>query len=230
MSGVRIRSSEAAVGRGPGPVRRVVSALLYPFFSLVLVAPAVRRLRRRRGWQAARLVAVGGGLGLAAAGFWAGAAAVAAAAALLPPLEDPDRLRQVAERLGAPHVLNGGIFEHGDMQARPGCALLFFLSPQEMLVAAAGRPETVLARRRLGSVESIRVDGQDYRPQYVSFAKEPPRREEHPDREAVCRLEIRWTDSALEVSYRGAFARHLAETAAHSLWSLRKAGPALRVL
>jgi len=225
----RLRSSEAPIGRSPGWVRRVVAAVLYPFFGLVLVVPAVRNLRRKPGWQTARLAVAAAGFARAAAGVWVGVAA-GVAALLLPPVEDPDRLRKLAARLGARHLLNGGLFERGDLEAPRGSRLLFFLTPEEILVAAAARPDKVLARGRFDELQAVRLDGMPYAPRYVSFAKEPPRQEQQAVPAAVARLALAWGGRTIEVEYRGVFARHLAEVAAHGVWSMQRAATQLKVL
>ena len=72
-------------------------------------------------------------------------------------------------------------------------------------------------------ITSIRVDGQGYVPIYVSEAKDPPVKESAVDREAMIDLEVSLDDGgALLFRYQGAFARHLADSAAHAIYSVRE--------
>lgn len=117
---------------------------------------------------------------------------------------------EVARRLGAPHVIHGGTQR------------VLYASAEELLVAATARPERVERRYLLRELDQIQVDGEVYRPQYVSFAKEPPKRGDAADRQARSRLALRFGVETLELDYRGAFARQLAEAAAHTLHQLRQ--------
>ena len=98
------------------------------------------------------------------------------------------------------------------------------------LVVPEDRPDHVMARYALASLVSIRLDGADYQPRYVSFAKEPPRREQDADRQAVTRLTLDLDGSTLEVVFRGVFGHHLGEVAAHTLHQLRQQKPSLPVI
>ncbi len=212
--------------------RRWMSILLYPVFALWLVIPWIRRQRRRPRWWLVRLVMLGSG-----AAFLLGipvlrpaGALLVALATVLPPLRDPDHVRKTAEALGAPHIVNGGFFRAGALEAPPGAPLLFLLSAGEMLVVPGDQPENVLARHTLDSLTRIRLDGSDYQPHYVSFAKEPPRREPQPVPETVARLHLDLGSTSLETEYRGVFARHLAEVAARTLHDHAPRPPALAVI
>jgi len=151
-------------------------------------------------------------------------------AALLAPVPDPDRVRRIAGSLGAPHILNGGFYQSGGIPIPPGVPLLFLLSPDQLVVVPEDRPDQVLVRYALSSLNRIRLDGADYQPRYVSFAKEPPRREVSPDRQAVTRLTLDLDGSTLEVVFRGVFGHHLGEVAAHTLYDLRQRKPTLPVI
>lgn len=222
---VRVRSSEAPIGPPRGPFRRLLELLLYPVFQVLLLIPAVRRWRRARWWNRVRLVMGLVGLALPAAG---GSRLVVPGVLLillawwLAPVPDPDRLRQIAAQLGAPHTLQGGAYAAGSLELRPGVPLLLFVSDREVLVVRAGRPEQVLARYLVADLDTITVDGETYQPRYVSFAKEPPRLDENADHHAVRRLALRFGPARLELEYRGVFAAHLAEVAAHTLHDLRR--------
>ena len=227
---VRVRSSDAPIGPPRGPSRRLLELLLYPVFQVLLLIPAVRRWRRARWWNRVRLLAGFVGLALLASG---GTRLVVPGVLLillawwLAPVPDPDRLRQIAAQLGAPHTLQGGAYAAGTLGLwpgvlRPGVPLLRFVSDREVLVVRAGRPEQVLARYAVADLDTITVDGETYQPRYVSFAKEPPRLDENADRHAVRRLRLRFGPASLELDYRGVFAAHLAEIAAHTLHDLRR--------
>ena len=141
-------------------------------------------------------------------------------------LADADEPRKRAERMGARHALPGGFCAAGLDGIGPGTPLALYLSAEEVLVATEGEPEQIRARYRLGSLEQITVDGESYQPKYVSFAKEPPKREQLVDRNAVSRLALRFGEASVELEYRGAFARHLAESAANALHQMREASGA----
>lgn len=131
------------------------------------------------------------------------------------------------------HTVNGGFYSAGALSLAPGTPLLLFADAREMLVAPALRPEEICARYRLASLERILVDGEAFQPRYVSLAKEPPRREEAVDRDAVSRLLLRFDGDELALDFRGAFGRHLAEVAARTLYDLRQLAlpaPALKVI
>jgi hypothetical protein len=136
-------------------------------------------------------------------------------------LVDPDAPRKRAARLGAQHALNGGIYTGGSLDLAPGIPVSLFIASGELLVVSDA--ERIQARLPLAAMEQIRLDGESYRPRYVSFAKDPPRREQSVDRGAISRLAVSFAaGSALELEYRGAFARHLAEAAAHTLHDFGK--------
>jgi hypothetical protein len=199
--------------------------LLYPVFQVLLLIPAVRRWRRARWWNRVRLLGGFAGLALLASG---GNRLVVPGVLLmllawwLAPVPDPDRLRQIAAQLGAPHTLQGGAYAAGSLGLRPGVPLLLFVSGREVLVVRAARPEQVLARYAVADLDAITVEGETYQPRYVSFAKEPPRLDENADHHAVRRLALRFGPASLELEYRGVFAAHLAEVAAHTLHDLRR--------
>jgi hypothetical protein len=212
-------------------VRRLLSLLLYPLFSLWLLIPILRRWRRSRRWWMVRLAGAIVGLVLLAGSplLRVAGASLLVLAALLSPVPDPDRVRRIAEGLGVPHSLNAGFYQSGGLPIPPGVPLLFLLSPDQLLVVPEDRPDHVLACYALASLVRIRLDGEDYEPRYVSFAKEPPRREQDPDRQAVTRLTLDLDGSTLEVVFRGVFGHHLGEVTAHTLYDLRRCKPALRV-
>jgi hypothetical protein len=199
--------------------------LLYPVFQVLLLIPAVRRWRRARWWNRVRLL--GGFVGLALVALGGSRLVVLGVVLMLlawwlAPVPDPDRLRQIAAQLGAPHTLQGGAYAAGTLALKPGVPLLLFVSDREVLVVRAGRPEQVLARYPVADLDTITVEGQTYQPRYISFAKEPPRLDARANHHAVRRLTLRFGAESLELEYRGVFAAHLAEVAAHTLHDLRR--------
>jgi hypothetical protein len=227
MGEVRIRNSEPADRGKRSAGRRLAEALLGPVFRLLLLIPLVRLSRRRAWWKWVRGVGFVAGVGLLIAGrahpaVWASGVVLAALAMVLGPLEDPDRMQKLAETLGARHVINGGTLARGNLRLAVGSPLLLLVTPEEVLVVAETKPDQVRARFRLVEIEAILVEGQGYRPHYVSFAKAPPTRDERADRGATCRLEVRFAGEPLEVEYRGVFALHLAEVAAHTLYECKR--------
>ncbi len=124
-----------------------------------------------------------------------------------------------------PHTVNGGFFAGGTVKLAFGTGLELIFSVPEVLLTVFERPEQVLARFGIAALDEILVDGEIYKPQYVSFAKAPPQRDQTVDRNATSRLRLRFGGEILELEYRGAFARHLAEVAAHTLYDLRRLSP-----
>ena len=76
----------------------------------------------------------------------------------------------------------------------------------------AGEVERALAIPR---ITRILVDGDGYVPVYVSEAKDPPVQAERPLTGERSRLELIMDGGEWTFEYSGAFAKHLAETAAH---------------
>jgi hypothetical protein len=204
-------------------MKRLFTLLLYPLFTLWLLVPWIRRYRRHPRWWIARLAGAVFGLILLAGNplLRVAGASLLALAAVLPPVPDPDRVRRIGEALGAPHSLNAGFFRSGPLPVPTGLPLLFLLSSEQLLIVAADRPDHVLARHRLESVRRIRLEGEDYRPRYVSFAKEPPRSDPDPNHQACAYLAVDFEGATLELEFRGVFAAHLAEVAARTLYELR---------
>jgi hypothetical protein len=253
-SEVRIRASESKPGT-PSLGRRLGSVLLAPLFGALLLVPIIRRQRRKPQWVWWRLGGCLAAAALLAAGWghaWAEslAAVLMITAAILPKIEDPQRVQKAAERLGSQHVVNGGFLACCDLLAahrtetqesvttfpgrgagsaewrKGGTPLWLFLSRDELIVSACAAPEQVVWKCLLINIDSIHIDSEIYRPQYVSFAKAPPVRDEKPSRGVRCLLTIRVAGTnavpaQLQLEYRGAFARHLAEVAAHAIHSCR---------
>jgi len=225
----QIRNSEVASGPQRRRIRRLIETLFYPLFWLILLIPLLGRWRRRRSWRQARVIGWIAGAALSAGGGWgqhwltlAAGVVLLALATLLAPLADPDAGRKLAESLGAWHTLTGGVYSAGDLRLAEGTPLWLFLTPQEMIVVSALEPGPAQTRYNLSGLREIRVDGESYQPRYVSFAKAPPRRSEKVETGARSRLALEFEPDALQLEYQGAFARHLAEIAAHTLYDMRK--------
>jgi hypothetical protein len=123
-------------------------------------------------------------------------------------------------------LLNGGVFAEGrlpDAEPLPAEPLYLLIRDEHLLLTpqrGAGEVHSAFAIRR---IHSIRVDGQRYVPIYVSEAKDPPVKETSVDRAATVDLELEFDDgNRLRFRYSGAFRKHLAETAAHAIYSVRE--------
>lgn len=221
----------------PFGLPRWAGGLLYAVFWLLLAIPLVRRWRRRPWWNAARIV-----IGLAAlapfalwvvnqqrpAGIWIAAGATALLFAVLcGSAADPDHERKLQRRHRAQYLLNGGIFGGGRLPSSeplPADAPLYLLIRGEHLLlvpqTGAGEVHSAFDIRRIAAIE---VGGEPYVPIYVSEAKDPPVKEYSVDRKAQLELCIRFDNgNALWFRYQGAFRKHLAETAAHAVHSVRE--------
>jgi hypothetical protein len=222
----------------PFGLPRWIGLFLYALFWMVLLVPLVRRWRRRASWQRVRLGMALAGLALLAAGLawsysWlAAAGGVSLLAALfLAPAADPDHERDLQARHQADYFLNGGEFVSGRWpngnSVAGGARLYLLLRGRELLAIPVKSDGGVAASLGVDSIREILVAGESYRPVYVSEAKDPPRREEHVDRSAVTALELVLRDGErLRFKYAGAFSKHLAETAAHGIYSVRRLGSA----
>ena len=140
---------------------------------------------------------------------------------------DPDRERRLQRVLGAEYLLNGGEWaggkrDRGRHQLETGTPLYLLLrGPHLLLVPREGGGE-VHSAIRVDGIERIQVNGREYVPVFVSEAKQPPVREREVDRHAVADLVLeRRSGEPMRFRYRGSFARHLAETAAHAVFSVR---------
>ena len=217
----------------PFGVPKWIGVLLYALFWFLLLVPLVRRWRRREEWNRVRLTVGLGSLGLLAWGvstsyWWVAAVAAAAllSAAALGPAYDPERERKLQRLHQADYLLNGGVLVAGELPGDPlprGIPLYLMLRGEELLVVPRERPEDVHSAIPVRQIERILVNGETYRPVYVSEAKDPPVREDSVDQAAISTLEIGLTGgNRLRVEYEGAFAKHLAETVAHAVHSVRR--------
>lgn len=208
---------------------------LYALFSFLLLIPLVRRWRRHPRWPAVRLVlGLAGSAGVAAAWieawpWWAWAAPVflMLLAAWLGPTQDPDRERKLQRRHQAQYLLNGGVFAGGRLpSAEPLSAkqpLFLLIRGEHLLILPRDRAEEIHSALPIRRIERVEVDGEAYLPIYVSEAKDPPVKETTVDQRATSELALTFDDgNTLRFRYLGAFHKHLAETAAHAVYSVRE--------
>jgi len=195
---------------------------LYLVFGSLLLIPLVRRMRRRPSWLAWRIALGTTGL-LVVAFVWTRTLnlwwSVLAALTLLPALAlgrlaDPDAERILQRRHRADYLLNGGEHE-GE-----SCYLLI---RDEHLLLVPRSEDEVRTALRIPRIERILVDGDAYVPVYVSEAKDPPVQAAAPLTNARSQLQLELDDGrTLAFEYHGAFSKHLAETAAHGVYSVRE--------
>ncbi len=209
----------------PFGVPRWLGAGLYVVFSVLLLLPLVRRLRRRAWWNVVRALLVAGGLALILKGWWAGALLIAAGA-FLKRAADPDVERKLQRKHRAEYLLNGGAWAGGELPHTepldPRSTLYLLLRERHLLIVPA-RAGEVHSAADVGAISEVLVDGAIYRPIYVSEAKDPPVREASVDRSASSVLELRFADGKhWRFRYQGPFHKHLAETAAHAIHSVRE--------
>ncbi len=231
----QLESGRTADTLRPFGVPRWLGAILYVLFSFVLVLPLVRRWRRKDWWKSVRLVLIVAGAALALAwgagwlGVLPGAIGVIAliCGMVLSPLADPDGERKLQRKHRADYLLNGGVLAGGTLSSseplgadRP--LYLLIRAPHMMVVPQDGDGE-VHSAIDIRRIERIEVGGELYVPIYVSEAKDPPVREESVDQSAWSDLELTMDDGTqLWFRYQGAFHKHLAETAAHGIYSVRE--------
>lgn len=208
---------------------------LYALFSFLLLIPLVRRWRRSPRWQMVRAgILLLSAVGLAVVWseslpWWAWAPPLTAVVIgmWLGPTQDPDRERKIQRRHRAQYLLNGGFFAGGRLPSSeplPADYPLYLLIRGEHLLLAPQEGDadmhSALSIRR---IERIEVDGERYLPIYVSEAKDPPVRETTVDQTAESQLGLHFEDgNTVRLRYVGAFHKHLAETAAHAVYSVRE--------
>jgi|GEM_PF-1898081 len=208
---------------------------LYALFSFLLLIPLVRRWRRHPRWSAVRLAlgALGAAGGAAAYSqawpWWAWAAPVFVMllAAWLGPTQDPDRERKIQRRHQAEYLLNGGGFAGGRLPSSEPLPekqpLYLLIRGEHLLVVPRTADADVHSALSIRRIERIEVDGETYLPIYVSEAKDPPVKETTVDQRATSELALKFNDGgAVRFRYVGAFHKHLAETAAHAVYSVRE--------
>ncbi len=213
-------------------VGKLLRGALAVLFAATLILPKLRILRREPVWnwlRAAALLLAVVAVSLGGSWWWRMAgAAVGCFALALGRTQDPDRERCLQRRHGADYLLNGGVWAGGDVwHGRGGLAVgtplyLLVRGEQLLLVSRRGAGD-VGAAIQLREVSQILIDREEYVPVYVSEAKQPPVREKDVDRHSITQLALKTEQgpSYLFV-FRGAFGRHLAETAAYAVFSARK--------
>jgi hypothetical protein len=221
----------------PFGLPRWAGLLLYVLFWFLLVIPLVRRWRRRPSWNGARI-----GVALAALSplmFWlvqgrrpsAISIGVAAAgllfALLCSPAADPDRERKLQRLHRAQYLLNGGVFAGGRLPSSEplltNAPLYLLIRGEHLLLLPQRDARDVHSAFDIRRIRAIRVGGEPYIPIYVSEAKDPPVKEQSVDRKAWIDLELELDDNnTLRFRQQGPFRKHLAETAAHAIYSVRE--------
>ena len=205
---------------------------LYSLFSILLLIPLVRRWRRRSWWNAARWAVVAAVVAAcvfaeAGPGWLIAGGVIVVGALLLGPAKDPDHERKIQRLHGAEYFLNGGEFAGGRLpNSEPlpeGSPVHLLIRGEHLLIVPRSKPDEVHSGIAIDSLERVLVDGETYVPVYVSEAKDPPMRDDSVDQDAVALLELtRRGGETLRFTYRGAFSRHLAGTAAHAVHSVRE--------
>jgi hypothetical protein len=208
---------------------------LYALFSFLLLIPLVRRWRRHPRWIFARLaLAATAAAGLAWAftqhlpwWAWTPPILLLLAAAALGPTADPDRERKIQRRHQAQYLLNGGVFAGGRLPSSeplaPNRPLYLLIRGEHLLLTPQQGDAEVHSALPIARIRRIEVDGEAYLPIYVSEAKDPPVKETQVDRRAASELALHFDDgNTVGFRYVGAFHKHLAETAAHAVYSVRE--------
>lgn len=218
----------------PFGVPKWLGVFLFALFWLILLIPRIRQLRRGKSWNRIRL-----GLGLftilsVIAGvalnsiilFWGGLA-LNVFALVAKPLSDPERERKIARDHEADYYLNGGTLltdlESLDGDIKHGTDVNLLVRGQELLFVPAATGSAIKHRLDIQAIDDIRVAGESYKPVFVSEAKDPPVREDVVDKTAATSMELVVRDGRkIRFLYTGAFSKHLAETAAHTLYGVRQ--------
>ena len=216
---------------------RWLGILLYAFFWVILLLPRLRRLRRRAHWNRVRAVTALAGASLVA-GAWIGdtlwlgvtGGIVVFAALVVTRTQDPDRERKIQARHGADYLLNGGVLVRGTLPGSspsselpgPNENLYLLIRGRDLLVVPANGPGDIISTIDIRQVTEILVAGEPYLPVYVSEAKDPPVRETSAMTGYKTELQLTLEpDQTLCFQYQGAFSKHLAETTAHAIYSIR---------
>jgi hypothetical protein len=205
VSGVwedRVADKKAETGQSPR-LARLRRAGLFVLFSLVLLIPKALALRRRRMlWNRLRvLMALTGGI-LAAAAIFGSlgypslivGVLLIVLALVVSPVENAEPVDEVARRLGALVVLNGGTCSAGG--GKP-VEVRLYLAPDRLHVLDLRHRELLVIP--VAAITSARVAGSEV--------------------ETGRTLVIEWRAGKAEFSYQGFFAEHLAEVARRTLES-----------
>lgn len=186
---------------------RLRQAALFVLFSIVLLIPKTLALRRRRKlWNALRILtalaggvlagtATADGLGDAALGVGILLGVLLMLLALVTPsVKTAASVDETARALGALVVLNGGLFSAGTQKPAP---VRLYLTPERLHVL--DQRHRMLLEIPLAGIATVRV--------------------ERGKSEKERTLRIEWRAGKAEFSYQGFFADHLAEVARSTLES-----------
>lgn len=195
----------------PPRLARLRRAGLFVLFSLVLLIPKALTLRRRRKlWNGLRVLTVLSG-GLLAAGILAGTAIstglgnfallvgvlLLLLALVVPPAENAEPVDEVARKLGALVVLNGGVFSAGNERNEKPVAARLYLTPERLHVLDLRHRELLVIP--VAAITSARVAGEEA--------------------ETKRTLVVEWRSGKAEFFFQGFFAEHLAEVARRTVES-----------
>ena len=145
-------------------------------------------------------------------------------------VRDPEHERKLQARYQSDYFLNGGKLTAGRFPGIPTGEPLYILLKDQVLLFVPADGVDVAGVLAVPEIEDIRVHGKPYVPVYVSEAKDPPVRETHVDQTATAPMELFLKDGrVLRFEYTGAFHTHLAETAAHAIYSVKRLGGSDRV-
>ncbi|MEZ5367389.1 MAG: hypothetical protein R2748_34865 [Bryobacterales bacterium] len=138
----------------------------------------------------------------------------------------PGPRTQAATPPSRQYLLNGGELVAGalpDASSPRPKALYLLIRGEHLLLVPKRGPGELHSAFDIRRIRSIRVAGEPYVPVYVSEAKDPPVKETSVNRKAVCELELAFDDgNILRFRYVSAFSKHLADTAAHAIHSVRE--------
>jgi hypothetical protein len=211
--------------RSKRPVRQALKRIaIAVLFLLVLIIPALRRLRRRVWvWTGIRVLAAGAGGWLisrfadataSASALVAGIVLILFGLALRAGPQTPS-LDSKAQDLRALVVVNGGTFRYDDGGKQIRHVHLFVISDRVVALAKAAKP---LVEIPFSSIRDLSADA-------VSQEKGRKRN--------LWNLNVTWQSAELTTTrfcYEGVFAEHLARVAEQTLRSLwKKELPVLRV-
>jgi hypothetical protein len=193
-----------AASQHEGTGARLRNLVIGAMFASVLLIPKLFHIRRNaQSWMAFRIF-----LGFAGAALvilplslwnsWLAAIAGLAmflAAILLPPAEPRIIPDEKARELGALVIVNGGKYQPGN--AAPAFVQLFVGAERIWALDSQFQPLLVIPAAEIISANAIQAQAKNH---WI--------------------LEVRWSDSAAEFSYRGIFAEHLARVAQSTLGSV----------
>ena len=220
----------------PFGVPKWLGVFLFTFFWLILLIPKIRQLRRGESWNRIRLgigiftiLSLIAGVALNSVILFWGGLFLNIFALLAKPLPDPERERKIARDHEADYYLNGGTLladlESLDGDINHGTDVNLLVRGQELLLVPAAAGSAIKHRLDIQKIDDIRVAGESYQPVFVSEAKDPPVREEVVDKSAATSMELIVSDGrTIRFLYTGAFSKHLASTAAHTIYGVRQLG------